>query len=94
MNYLEKMKAGGDLLKQLEIHAKEYDGPCGQSSNVIEGNRIKKQSLLDARNKIIALTHVLNVALDMCFDLGASVSDENADDQPTMVAREIIGVIG
>jgi hypothetical protein len=50
--YLNKLRAGGDLLKQLQVHADEYLGPCGQSMTVIEAIAIKRKALLDAKAEI------------------------------------------
>ncbi len=61
--YLEKLKAGGDLLEQLKVHAKEYDGPCGQSMAIMTANQIKKQALLDAAREIEALRKMLSPRL-------------------------------
>lgn len=55
--YLDKLRADGDLIQQLRTHAKEYDGPCGQSATSMAANQIKKQALLDAANEIEKLRH-------------------------------------
>jgi hypothetical protein len=46
--YLDKLWAGGDLLKQLEAMAKEMSGPCGQSSHTMTASNIRRQALKNA----------------------------------------------
>lgn len=53
--YLDKLRAGDDLILQLKVHAREYDGPCGQSATIITANAIKKQALLKAAETILDL---------------------------------------
>jgi hypothetical protein len=67
--YLDRLNADGDLIKQLRVHAKEYDGPCGQSMTGMEANRIKKQTLLDAAKEIEDLREKLLIATDNDFYL-------------------------
>jgi hypothetical protein len=59
--YLDKLRAGGDIILQLRAHAKEYDGPCGQSSTVITANMIKKQALLEAAKTILDLQDQIGI---------------------------------
>ena len=59
--YLNKLRAGGDLLAQLQVHADEYTGPCGQSQTVMEATSIKRKTLLDAKAEIERLQGLLGV---------------------------------
>jgi hypothetical protein len=61
--YLNKLLAGGDLIEQLKVHAKEYDGPCGQSATTMQANQIKKDTLLKAANNLEHLTTAIKKVL-------------------------------
>ena len=51
-DYIQKLFAGGDLLKQLKVHADEYTGAGAQSCGVQQANKIKRDTLLAARAEV------------------------------------------
>lgn len=58
--YLDKIRAGGDLLEQLKVQADEYLGPGGQSMTAMESASIHRKTLLDAKAEITRLQAIVD----------------------------------
>jgi hypothetical protein len=70
--YLKHIQEGS-LIDRLKFMAKEYDGPCGQSSTVMAANAAKKANLLEAIKQETELKEALQRMCEYANHLGNEV---------------------